>query len=47
MELHGAGVHFFLPAPFRSAVLEPNLKDDIYDESQLESANLILLVLSV
>lgn len=47
MELHGAGVHFFLPAPFCSAVLEPDLKDDVHYESQLESANLILFVLSV
>lgn len=25
MELHGAGVHFFLTTPFSSAVLEPDL----------------------
>ena len=27
MELHGAGVHLLLPAPFGSAVLEPHLKE--------------------
>lgn len=29
MELHGAGIHFLLPTPFSSAVLEPDLEDKI------------------
>lgn len=28
VELHGAGIHFFLPTPFSSAVLEPDLRDE-------------------
>lgn len=27
VQLHGAGIHFFLPTPFSSAVLEPDLED--------------------
>lgn len=29
MELHGVSVHFFLPAPFSSAVLKPDLEEKL------------------
>lgn len=32
MELHGAGIHLFLPTPLRSAVLEPDLGDKNHRE---------------
>lgn len=41
VELHGARVHFFLPTPLGSAVLEPDLQDEIHHEVRL--VNLILL----
>lgn len=40
MELHGAGVHLFLPTPFSSAILEPDLRDKGYHEIYLNTSGM-------
>lgn len=40
MELHGAGVHLFLPTPFSSAVLEPDLRDRGYHKVYLNTCGM-------